>query len=239
MYLDREQASDDVVLSVGISPVDYASQLVEIASRIRLHHSLAAIPAAQQAALRQRVCAVLDPKCPRDAVGRMALIGAFIGCCCIAVPVSMLEANATGSEEQVPIETAHSTPAESESVSPSPAINNSSEAAADADPQDPPLTPNARQVALPAEIVQAWKEARAEVWWRQLPGDDIYEYKADGSRGISAYAYTGVQPRQPNGYHPSFILPGWRAGVASQLPVPPLPFELRLNGTNVTDEGLK
>lgn len=92
MYLDREQASDDVVLSVGVSPVDYASQLVQIATRLRPLQSLAAIPMAQQSTLRQRVSAVLDTKRPRGSIGRIALVAAIAACCCVVVPVAMLKA---------------------------------------------------------------------------------------------------------------------------------------------------
>lgn len=99
MYLDREQASDDVVLAAGVSPVDYASQLFEFATRLRPLQSSAAIPMAQQSTLRRRVSAVLDTQRPRGAIGRYAHVAATIACCCLIVPVAMLRAGPDAPKE--------------------------------------------------------------------------------------------------------------------------------------------
>ena len=113
MYLDREQASDDIVLSVGIDPTDYASQLVQIATRIRPLQSLAAIPMAQQSTLRQRVNAVLDSQRPRGSIGRISLSVAIVVCCCVVVPVGMLKAT-DGPAEKDRSRSTDNTPVESE-----------------------------------------------------------------------------------------------------------------------------
>src|SRR5438132_11737333 len=78
---------------------------------------------------------------------------------------------------------------------------------------------------LPDEIVKAWQEAGADYLWvrptstgyRRLPGTE--ERKA--------------------GDLPAFHFSRWKEGMLAKVPDPARPFALNLDGTGMTDVGLK
>jgi len=77
---------------------------------------------------------------------------------------------------------------------------------------------------LPQEVVDAWKQAGAQVgWMRAIPGigyDLLFRVGGEGEPGEL----------------PAFRL-GFQPGVLASLPPPPAPFGLVLSGTPVTDAG--
>src|SRR5262245_26741747 len=76
---------------------------------------------------------------------------------------------------------------------------------------------------LPAEIVKAWTDAGAEVGWMRLNQNGVFLFQDKGEPGAM----------------PAFRFSQWNQGVLGKLPDPGAAFGLGLNGTKVTDEGLK
>ena len=79
--LERERACDDIVLSRGVSPGDYATILIDRARVIS--RPTAAIPIAERSQLAERIRAIVDPRVRRRstrfatlAIGVLTLIGA-------------------------------------------------------------------------------------------------------------------------------------------------------------------
>jgi hypothetical protein len=94
MVSERERACDDLVLSVGFEPTDYAQHLLQIASGLRggLLTSGAAIAMARPSKLEGRLLAVLDAKRNRRALTRTLVLGGFILAASIAGPLAALRA---------------------------------------------------------------------------------------------------------------------------------------------------
>ena len=101
-------------------------------------------------------------------------------------------------------------------------------AGADADKKEAPKP-------LPPEIVQAWRDAGANVGWMNA---NLYFnrpiFEAEGE----------ADPPRREWYEPSRAMPvfqfsEWEEGVLVKLPDPGAPFGLCLNLTKVTDAGLK
>ncbi len=83
MCVERERACDDLVLSGGCRPSDYASHLVEIAGSFRRLPQVAAIAMARPAGLEQRVAAIVDAsreRClrPITLLAILTVVGAII-----------------------------------------------------------------------------------------------------------------------------------------------------------------
>jgi hypothetical protein len=77
---------------------------------------------------------------------------------------------------------------------------------------------------LPEEVVEAWKEAGAEVGWvggRKGSGVSLFREKPFGAGDL-----------------PAFRISAWKRGVLEALPVPTVPFALDLSSSKVTDAGL-
>jgi beta-lactamase regulating signal transducer with metallopeptidase domain len=74
MCVERERACDDLVLSDGWKPSEYASQLIEIAARFRRVPQVAAIAMARSSGLEERVTAILDCRRKRGTIGKLAVV---------------------------------------------------------------------------------------------------------------------------------------------------------------------
>jgi beta-lactamase regulating signal transducer with metallopeptidase domain len=102
MRVEREQACDDIVLSLDVVASDYASELLQIATEpgANTQLNLSAVPMARKSSLEQRVRSILNSACRRGAVSRRVLIAAALLCLAVLVPVAMLRvdsvANADG-----------------------------------------------------------------------------------------------------------------------------------------------
>ncbi len=94
MQVDREQACDDMVLAAGASPKEYAMELLHFASQLKFRSfsALAAVPMARQTSLEQRVRGIMDGKRRRASVTRVAMICGVAVCCCVLVPLAMMQA---------------------------------------------------------------------------------------------------------------------------------------------------
>ncbi|HWX18698.1 MAG TPA: M56 family metallopeptidase [Candidatus Binatia bacterium] len=82
MCIERERACDDLVLNGGCKASDYASHLVEIASRFRRVPQVAAIAMARSSQLKSRIAAIVDASRTRRvshplvlALGCVAVLG--------------------------------------------------------------------------------------------------------------------------------------------------------------------
>jgi hypothetical protein len=77
MRIAQEQACDDIVLSAGVSPTDYASQMVEIVRSLGSERfsSRRALAMAQPSTLETRIRAIIDAGCDRRPLSRPALAG--------------------------------------------------------------------------------------------------------------------------------------------------------------------
>jgi len=92
MVAERERACDDIVLRHGAKPADYAEQILEIASGLRLEgfSAFGGIPMARPSKLEGRLRAILDSTRNRAAMTRMMVIGVTAVIACIVIPVAML-----------------------------------------------------------------------------------------------------------------------------------------------------
>ena len=122
MRMEREHASDDLVLSRGVRASDYAEDLLEIVRGFEVPPVLAgAAGMARPSQLGERMRAVLDPSRPRGAVGgpvRAAaiMVGALVLMGAAALSPSLADAEtaagqAAAEAEGVSPQTAGSTPA--------------------------------------------------------------------------------------------------------------------------------
>jgi len=85
---------------------------------------------------------------------------------------------------------------------------------------------------LPAEIVQQWRAAGAEVGWLHIGQDEFIELYGFISFGGESVAKAGDLP--------GFRYRMWPGeGVIEKLPDPGVPFGLDLSDTTITDAGLK
>ncbi len=77
---------------------------------------------------------------------------------------------------------------------------------------------------LPREIVKAWRGIGANVGWMKMDlGDNRPTFQVEGEiRGMTVFQFTK-----------------WKEGVLAKMPDPGAPFGLCLNGTKMTDAGLK
>src|SRR5713226_1401568 len=89
---------------------------------------------------------------------------------------------------------------------------------------DPPPAKTDAPKPLPKAIVEAWKEAGAEVGWLRPDKFGFLEFDQN-------------KEGKP-GDLPAFHFP-WQEGRLAKLPTPTMAFGLDLSGTQVTDAGLK
>ena len=77
---------------------------------------------------------------------------------------------------------------------------------------------------LPREIVKAWRGIGANVGWMKMDlGDNRPTFQVEGEiRALTVFQFTE-----------------WKEGVLAKMPDPGAPFGLCLNGTKMTDAGLK
>src|SRR5262249_55083470 len=78
---------------------------------------------------------------------------------------------------------------------------------------------------LPREIIEAWQQAGAEVGWMRV-GEHGYHFFLPEKEGKA-------------GDQPAFRFATWREGLLAKLPAPARAFGLSLDGTQITDAGLK
>lgn len=130
MRIERERACDDLVLSTGSHPGDYADHLLEIVRSMRITRldSAAAITIARPSHFEGRLLAVLDRGRCRRTPGRWPVSLAILLTVCVLLPLAMIRCTAEdvakGDEPEV-VETPHiessglegRDPARSESVS--------------------------------------------------------------------------------------------------------------------------
>ena len=90
LRVERELACDDVVLTAGSRPSDYAGYLLEIARSLKAGTvtSVASIAMARPSQLSGRLLAVLDASRRRSAISRRLAVSAWAGAFCIAVPLA-------------------------------------------------------------------------------------------------------------------------------------------------------
>ncbi len=100
MVSERERACDDVVLTAGPAPCDYADHILDIAAGLRSSRLVgaAAIAMARPSGLERRLLAILDDRRCRRAVTRttiVILVALFAG---IVLPIGMMRAMASDLE---------------------------------------------------------------------------------------------------------------------------------------------
>jgi HEAT repeat protein/beta-lactamase regulating signal transducer with metallopeptidase domain len=93
---ERERACDDLVLASGTRGSDYADQLLEIARVMRAGRypavlAGATLAMAHRSQLEGRLMAILDPRVPHSALGRLRGAAATTICCAAVVPLAALQ----------------------------------------------------------------------------------------------------------------------------------------------------
>ena len=96
MQIERERACDDLVLTAGARPSEYAGHLLEMARSLHSSRAevLAAIAVARPSQLEGRLRAILDPDVRRGRNSRSATIIAMIGLAALLVPLSTVQLKA-------------------------------------------------------------------------------------------------------------------------------------------------
>ncbi len=92
LRIERERACDDLVLSTGARPSDYAEHLLEMARDLRTRRgtSLAALAIAQPSHLERRLLSILDPARRRGNLGRMTALAALVLVVATTVPLGIV-----------------------------------------------------------------------------------------------------------------------------------------------------
>ncbi len=92
MRLESERACDDLVLTAGVAPSDYARHLLEVVRSLKHVHLTVpvALPMAQTSQLERRFAMILDQACNRRHLPRRVLLAALGGGACLLVPLAML-----------------------------------------------------------------------------------------------------------------------------------------------------
>jgi beta-lactamase regulating signal transducer with metallopeptidase domain len=93
---ESEQASDDLVLSAGLAPTSYASQLVDVlmAARAADNVPLAAVAMARRSDLERRVRAILDGGRSRVGLSLRTIAIAIVAALCFVVPCGIFRLQA-------------------------------------------------------------------------------------------------------------------------------------------------
>ncbi len=113
MMLDRELASDDLVISKGVLASDYAENLINIASCFKLDRLFptAAIAMARSSKLGVRVQAVLDPARRRHLAGQWFGMGVCAAAVLLLMPLAMIEPFAANAQAPAVTAASGNTPA--------------------------------------------------------------------------------------------------------------------------------
>lgn len=91
LYLERERACDDAVLSAGERASDYAQALLEMARGLSpRRHELASASLARSIFIEGRLRAILDPSLSRGSAGRAGRAAIAAGIACAAVVLAAL-----------------------------------------------------------------------------------------------------------------------------------------------------
>ena len=112
---ERERACDDLVLAAGTRGSDYADQLLEIARVMRAGRypavlAGATLAMAHRSQLEGRLMAILDPRVPHSALGRLRAAAATTVCCAAVVPLAALQPWAESSLKEPVATVAAATP---------------------------------------------------------------------------------------------------------------------------------
>ncbi|HUF60522.1 MAG TPA: M56 family metallopeptidase [Verrucomicrobiales bacterium] len=94
LHVERERACDDLVLASGVRPSDYASHLLDVATKLSPARWTAAcgLAMARKSSLEGRLLAVLSDKLNRRGRSRTLTAAAILLSGAVAVPVAMLRA---------------------------------------------------------------------------------------------------------------------------------------------------
>lgn len=86
---ESEQACDDVVLSGGVEPTEYATHLLGVARHLTAHRAAWAAPAiAHPSTLERRIVAMLNGSRNRAPLGRRGWLAVAIAALCVSVPLA-------------------------------------------------------------------------------------------------------------------------------------------------------
>ena len=96
MQIERERACDDMVLSAGARPSDYAGHLLDMARRLQAGRAaaLATVAMARPSQLEGRLLAILDPEVRRGTISRGGMVIALIGLAAVVMPLSTVRLEA-------------------------------------------------------------------------------------------------------------------------------------------------
>jgi len=153
---ERERAADDLVLSMGARPSEYANHLLEIANRMYSPAALewAGVAMARRSQLEGRLLAILESGRNRNAMRPTTAISALVMAIAVAVPLAALQSQSVSpsSREADPAVTAHSA-----STQRNPALLDRTAQAAEA----------SGNYDLAQSLLQASVRLREQLWGRQ------------------------------------------------------------------------
>jgi TonB family protein len=89
---EAEGAADDLVLSHGATPADYATRLVQVARQINGASPAAVIPMISKPELETRVRSILDPARRRASVSFLARLAIAVAAVALIFPVAVIHA---------------------------------------------------------------------------------------------------------------------------------------------------
>lgn len=99
---ERELAADDVVLSMGARPSEYATHLVAIAGQLPLQRSMewAAVAMVSESQLERRVAAILAEDRDRRPIRKLMAVGGLLVAFAAAFPLAAVQAGADNARDK-------------------------------------------------------------------------------------------------------------------------------------------
>jgi TonB family protein len=184
---ERERATDDMVLGMGVRASDYAGHLLQMArSGNAPTLAWAAVAMARRSQLEQRLAAILDARTSRAMVGRAPACFAAVAAVALVAPLAAVRAERAAPEVIVPVIDAAIRP-----TAPTPgqnAIQASTAAAPQQDSEKRSLSYGAGLLKIADLEQRRNNSAEAEAFYRKAAA-----VLGDSAEAASAWLYLGIR----------------------------------------------
>jgi TonB family protein len=185
---ERERATDDMVLGMGVRASDYAGHLLQMARSGNAAPTLAwaAVAMARRSQLEQRLAAILDARTSRAVVGRVPACFAAVAAVALVAPLAAVHAEHAAPEVIVPVIDAAIRP-----TAPTPgqnAIQASTAAAPQQDSEKRSLSYGAGLLKIADLEQRRNNSAEAEAFYRKAAA-----VLGDSAEAASAWLYLGIR----------------------------------------------